>query len=66
MFGIEPYNAERQVFTSNADGGMSSTWQPCRVIGVANDENGDPAYIVETISGRDRMLAVEPYVRRVA
>ncbi|RUV89192.1 hypothetical protein EOA60_08285 [Mesorhizobium sp. M1A.F.Ca.IN.020.06.1.1] len=66
MFAIEPYAAERQVFKSNDKGGMDSHWEPCRVLGVTKDEDGELVFIVETQHGRDRMLEMETYVRRVA
>lgn len=64
MFAIEPYNAERQVFKSNENGGLDASWEPCRVIGVTKDEDGELVFIVETQHGRDRMLETEMYVRR--
>jgi hypothetical protein len=63
MFGIEPYAAERQRFTKNDDGGLDICWEPCRVLGVMKDEDGELAYIVETLHGDERMLETEPYVR---
>lgn len=66
MFAIEPYAAERERFIKNDKGGLDASWEPCRVIGVTRDEDGELAFIVETQHGRDRMLDFEMYVRRVA
>lgn len=44
---------------------MTSDWEPCRVLGVTKDEDGEPAYLVEFYNGRESMLAVEPYIRRI-
>lgn len=65
MFSIEAYAAQRQVFTANESGGMTSEWEPCRVLGITKDEDGEPGYLVEFYSGRESMLAVESYVRRL-
>lgn len=64
MFAIEPYAAERQRFIKNDKGGLDCPWEPCRVIGVTKDEDGELVFIVETQHGRDRMLETEVYVRR--
>ena len=65
MFAITPYNARRQVFKAAGES-MTTSWQPCRVIGVTNDENGEPAYVVEYTSRGQYMLAVESYIRKCA
>lgn len=64
MFSIQPYDAQRQSYVSQPDGGMKSEWSDCRVIGITNDEDGEPAYLVEVRSGREFVLAVEPYIRK--
>ncbi|RWK14632.1 MAG: hypothetical protein EOR43_32395 [Mesorhizobium sp.] len=63
MFAIEPYCAERQRFIKNDKGGLDCPWEPVRVLGITKDEDGELSYIVETYSGTERMLSVEPYVR---
>ncbi|RWB89246.1 MAG: hypothetical protein EOQ52_12790 [Mesorhizobium sp.] len=63
MFAIEPYAAERERFIKNDKGGLDVFWEPVRVLGVSKDDDGELSYIVETYSGSDRMLSVEPYVR---
>lgn len=63
-FSVPPYAAERQIFTSTDDGGMSSSWEPCMVIGITSDSDGEPAYLIEFYSCGDSFLAIEPYVRR--
>jgi len=65
MIAIKAYAAERQRFIKNDDGGLDICWEPCRVLGVMKDEDGELAYIVEVYSGGERMLETEPYVRRV-
>ncbi|MBZ9815052.1 hypothetical protein [Mesorhizobium sp. CA7] len=65
MFAIEAYRAERQVYKSEASGAMTSTWEPCLVVGVTKDEDGEFVYVVEMYSGQDCLLATEPYVRRL-
>ncbi len=63
MLAIPAYSADYQAFTMK-DGNMTSAWHPCRVIGITNDADGDPAYLVEFASAGGVMhLAVEPYVR---
>lgn len=64
MFAIEPYSAERQRFIKNEDGSMTCPWEPCRVIGITKAEDGEPAYVVEHYNGTERMLAIEPYIRK--
>jgi hypothetical protein len=66
VFAIEAYSAERQRFIKNDKGGLDCPWEPCRVIGVTKDEDGELAYVVEVYSGDESCLALEPYVRRVA
>jgi len=65
MIAIEPYAAERQRFIKQDDGKLDVHWEPCRVLGVTRDEDGELAYIVETLHGDERMLEQEPYVRVV-
>jgi hypothetical protein len=64
MIAIEPYSAERRRYFKNDHGGMDPSWEPCRVIGVTKDEDGELAYIVEVYAGSERWLETEAFVRR--
>lgn len=64
-FEIKPFHAQHQVFRSNDAGGMSSTWQPCRAIGVTI-EDGEPAYIVEVFENGASRLAIAETLKRPA
>lgn len=64
MFAISPYLAEREVI--DTEGRPASTsWQPCRVIGIDKDADGDFSYIVETVVDGCCFLEREPYVRKL-
>jgi hypothetical protein len=65
MFAVTPYAAQRQRFIKNENGGLDCPWEPCRVIGITKDEDGEPAYLVEFKSGGEFMLAVETYIRKL-
>ncbi|SCB41710.1 hypothetical protein [Rhizobium multihospitium] len=65
MFAIPtPYFASREIYTKQAGGSMKASWQPCRVIGVTKDDDGEPAYIVEYTHDGITYLGTESYVRR--
>lgn len=63
MFAIPAYTAEFQEFVLDDDRKMNGTWQQCRVLGVAKDEDGQPAYVVEFGRNGVTHLSIEPYVR---
>lgn len=64
MFSITPYYAKREVFETQLDKSMKSTWEPCRVIGVDKDEDGDLAYVVEVTANGATFLEREAYVKK--
>ncbi len=62
MFSISPYYAKRPVFTTQPDKSMKKTMEPCRVIGVDKDEDGELAYIVEFTANGATFLERETYI----
>lgn len=62
MFSITPYYAKREVFTTQPDKSMKSSWEPCRVIGVDKDDDGELSYIVEFTSSGATFLERESYI----
>ncbi|MDR7147162.1 hypothetical protein [Rhizobium sp. BE258] len=65
MFAVANYYAERQVYTKQDDGTLKSSWNPCRVIGV-KEEDGEPAYIVEYVEGGITHLGTETYLKHTS
>ncbi|WP_412048651.1 hypothetical protein ACK6D9_11685 [Hoeflea sp. Naph1] len=62
MFAIlKPHTARRERF--EADGtNLNRIIETVRVIGVTNDADGAPAYVVEIQQGDKISLAIEPYL----
>jgi hypothetical protein len=66
MFSIIPYPAELEIISVKG-GNTTMRWEPCRVIGITTDQDGEPGYIVETRSkGGLFALSVEGYIRKPA
>lgn len=64
MFAIPtPYLAERQVYTKVGETRKPS-WEPCRVIGIDKDDEGDLRYIVEVFYNGTSSLMFETDIRR--
>jgi hypothetical protein len=64
MFGITPYFAKREVFTTQPDKSMKSTWEPCRVIGVDKDEDDELCFLVEVTTNGVTFVEREMYVKK--
>lgn len=65
MFALPtPFFAKREVTTIAPDGKRSTSWEPCRVIGVTKDDYGEPAYLVEVTYRGETHLAVETFLRK--
>jgi len=64
MFAVSPYFASREVYEKQEDGRMKSYWNPCRVIGVTNNEDGEAAYVVEYVQGGITYIETETCLKR--
>ncbi|MCZ7974117.1 hypothetical protein O9X80_06370 [Agrobacterium salinitolerans] len=62
MFAVTPYYAKREVFETQPDGKMKKTMEPCRVVGIDKDEDGELSYIVEYTSNDATFLDRESYI----
>ncbi|UXT21812.1 hypothetical protein FY140_13700 [Agrobacterium tumefaciens] len=62
MFSITPYFARREVFESQPDGKMKKSMEPCRVIGIDKDGDGELSYIVEYTTNGATFLDRESYI----
>jgi hypothetical protein len=64
MFAVSPYYASREVFEQQPDRTMKTHWNPCRVIGVTKNDDGEAAYLVEYVHGGITYIETETYIRK--
>lgn len=65
MIAVTPYYANREVLTTQEDGSTKSSWHPCRVLGVTEDDDCEPVFVVEFVQGGITYLEKEMYVRKM-
>lgn len=64
MFAVTPYYAKREVFETQPDKSMKSSWEQCRVIGVDKNEDGELSYVVEVTANGVTFVEREMYVKK--
>ena len=62
MISIEPYSATYAVNYSHGDG-IRTEWEPCRVLGITIQSDGQPAYVIQIGHGGETWLETTGVVR---